>query len=208
MEESRMMGFSFPRVCAIAALIAAPVTAQTRDYPPDMTADYGKGQEASRSNPRSGAGPFSLRTGIGFTSSPTAFMFGVEGDYEVAKQFSLGANVQVGLDDEVTIVSPTAFARYRFDLGQLDEQLAPLEPSVRAGIGFSYWDKDLAFARSDDDTVFLFNLGTGLEYRFSPHFALGTLMHFNIMPTGMFDHKDYEDQFYFAWEVLTLRYTF
>jgi opacity protein-like surface antigen len=204
------MGISLTRVCAMAALIAAPVAAQTRDrdYPSEMTTDYGQEHQASSSKSHSSASPFSVRTGIGFTSSPTTFMFGVEGDYEIAPQFSLGANVQVGLDDHKTIVSPTAFARYRFDLGQLDEQLAPLEPSIRMGVGFTHFDRDVRFGPSIDDTVFLLDIGTGLEYRFNPNLALGTLMHFNVMPTGVFDDSPHEDHFYFGWEVLTLRYTF
>src|SRR5262245_22139035 len=95
--------------------------------------DYG------RSGP---AGPFSLRTGIGFTSSPTTFLMGFEGDYEVVDQFSLGAHVQLGVADDDLIVSPVAYGRYRFDLGQFNEDLAPVEPSIRGGLGFTYWEKD------------------------------------------------------------------
>ena len=135
-------------------------------------------------------------------------MFGVEGDYELSRQFSLGANVQTALDPDVTIVSPTVFARYRVDLGSMDEDLAPLEPSFGLGVGFSWWNRDLVNGREDDQAVFLLDIRPGLEYRLSPSLAIGTLFHFNVMPTGMFDHKAYEDQFYFGWEVLTLRYTF
>jgi hypothetical protein len=200
------MGFSFARAIAIAVLVAGPVWAEER-YPSEMDSDYGQEDSAS-SDLRSGAGPFSLRGGLGFTSDPTSFLFGVEADYEVAPQFSLGGNVQVGLDDDVTIVSPTAFARYRIDMGAMDSSLAAIEPSLGLGVGFTWWDRDLAFGRDDDDVAFLVDIRPGVEYRFTPNFAIGTLFHFNIIPTGLFDDRDYEEQFYFAWEVLTFRVTF
>ena len=199
-----MRSLSFARVFTIAALIAAPAWAQDR-YPSDS--DYGQ-DDSGGSDPRVGAGPFSLRGGLGFTSDPTSFLFGVEADYEIAPQFSLGGNVQVGLDDDVTIVSPTAFARYRIDLGAMDPGLAAIEPSVGLGVGFTWWDRDLHFDRDDDDVAFLIDIRPGVEYRLSPNFALGTLFHFNVIPTGLFDDKAYEEQFYFAWEVLTFRVTF
>ena len=180
-----MMGNRFTRVLAVALLCAAPAAAQTQ--------------------PRN---PWSVRGGLGFTASPTAFMFGVETEREVADQFGLGANVQVALSDEETIVSPTLFARYRLDLGSMDEALAPIEPSFRAGIGFTHENKEVAFNHDIDDTVFLMDLGMGVEYRLNPSLAVGTLMHFNIMPTGIFDNTSHEDHFYFAWEVLTLRWSF
>jgi hypothetical protein len=190
-------------VIAIAALIASPAWAQSRH---SMDSDYD--DDANSSDPRVGAGPFSLRGGLGFTLDPTSFMFAVEGDYEVVPQFSLGANVQTGLDDDVTIVTPTLFARYRIDMGAMDSSLAAVEPSLGLGVGFTYWDRDLQFGREDDDVAFLIDVRPGIEYRFTPNFAIGTLLHFNIMPTGLFDDKDYEEQFYFGWEVLTFRVTF
>jgi outer membrane protein with beta-barrel domain len=162
-------------------------------------------EESSHSGP---AGPFSLRTGIGFTSSPTTFLMGFEGDYEVVDQFSLGAHVQLGLSDDYTIVSPVFYGRYRIDLSGINPSLAPIEPSIRAGLGFTYWAKDLNNGHEDDDTQFLMSFGMGVEYRFTPNFAAGTLMHFNIIPTQVFDDRQYDDNFYWGWEVATLRYTF
>src|SRR5688572_29421934 len=89
----------------LCCTLAMSASAQTR-Y--DTDTDYE--QPASRNM----AGPFSLRAGIGCTSSPTTFLMGFEGDYEVAEQFSLGVHVQLGLDDDDTIVSPVAYGRYRF----------------------------------------------------------------------------------------------
>jgi hypothetical protein len=170
---------------------------------PEYETDDDYGREYNRGI----AGPFSLRTGLGFTSDPTTFLMGFEGDYEVADQFSLGVHVQLGVEDDL-IVSPVAYGRYRFDLSELDADLAPLEPSIRAGLGFSYWEKDLPAGREDDDLQFLMNFGTGVEYRLNPNLAVGTLVHFNIIPTEMFEDREYDDTFYFGWEVVTLRYTF
>jgi hypothetical protein len=183
-------------------------SAQT-DYDTDTDTDTDYGRYGYRGP----AGPFSLRTGIGFTTDPTTFLMGFEGDYEIVDQFSLGAHVQLGVSDDYLIVSPVAYGRYRFDLGQFNEDLAPIEPSIRAGLGFSYWEKDLPSRPfltddDDDDLQFLINFGTGIEYRLNPNLALGTLMHFNIIPTEMFDDRQYDDTFYWGWEVATIRFTF
>jgi Outer membrane protein beta-barrel domain len=203
----RTKGSSFWRSLAIAVLLAAPAGAQSREYPSDLSSDYGQDDSGGGAS-RDGAGPFSLRGGLGFSAGPTGFLFGLEGDYEVVDQISLGANVQVGVGDDVTIVSPSLFARYRIDLAGIDESLSDVEPSLRLGVGFTHWDRDVPFNRSIDDTVFLLDLGTGLEYRVSPHFAVGTLMHFNVMPTGVFEDRPQQDKFYFAWEVVTFRFQF
>ena len=183
-------------IAAVLCMFALSAGAQTQSQTHYQTTNYGP------------AGPFSLRTGIGFTSSPTTFLMGFEGDYEVAEQFSLGAHVQLGLADDDTIVSPVFYGRYRFDLSSFGENFAPIEPSIRGGLGFTYWEKDLNNGREDDDTQFLMSFGVGVEYRLTPNLAAGTLMHFNIIPTDVFDDRQYDDNFYFGWEVATLRYTF
>jgi hypothetical protein len=206
MRSSMARGYGIWFGIAVAVICAgAPsARAQNEDYPSEMTSDYG--EEPSSRSDLDEAGPFSIRAGLGFMASPTAFLLGFEGDYMVADQVSLGGLVELGLDDDRIIVSPVAYGRYWFDLGQYEAELEPLVPYLQAGLGFTWWDIDRP--RDDDDTAFLINFGFGAEYRFDPHLSLGSQMLFNFIPTEIHDGEPYDDNFYYSWEVLTLRYRF
>ena len=153
----------------------------------------------------SGAGRFSIRTGLGFTADPDGFLLGFEGDYAFTEHLSTGVLLQLGLDDDRTIVSPVVYGRFRSDLGGIDPALEPLEPYIHLGFGITYWHVDRRPPRSGttDDVEFLLNPGVGIEYRFTDHVSAGTHMMFNIIPAEIFGER-----FYFSWEVLTLRYRF
>ena len=111
-------------------------------------------------------GTFSLKPGLGFTSSPTSLLLGFEGDYRIAEPVSLGLLTEVGIDDDVTIVSPQLFARYWPDLGELiDPDVAFVEPYAHLGIGFTWWDADVYKGVDDDDTQFLLSPGFGVDFR-------------------------------------------
>jgi len=200
----RVLGTGFWLGLVVAAICAgAPAArAQTGDYPSQMNSDLG--QESASRGSADEAGPFSIRTGLGFTADPDAFLLGFEADYMVAGQFSLGGLVHVGIDDDYTIVSPVAYGRYRVELGEYEAALEPVSPYLQAGLGFTWWDVDRRSPfRDDDDAAFLVNFGFGVEYRFDPHLSLGTQMLFNFMPAEIYD-----ENFYYSWEVLTLRYRF
>jgi hypothetical protein len=200
-----MMGFSCTRLLAIAVLLAAPASAQTRPYPPDMTTDEREEQTGANGD----EGTFSLKPGLGFTASPTSLLLGFEGDYRVADPISLGALTEVGIRDHLTIVSPVLFARYWPNLGRLiDPDLSPIEPYLHLGLGFSYWDADGYRGVHDNDTEFLLNMGFGVEYRFTKHVSVGSQMLFNVIPAGELEHTRIDKTFYFSWQVVGLRYRF
>jgi opacity protein-like surface antigen len=169
-----------------------------------MSTDYGG--DASAPARRDDAGPFSLRTGLGFTSDPDTFLLGFEADYRiVAEGFSIGALVQLGVDDDTTIVSPVAYGRYTANLGAFTGALDRVDTYLQGGLGFTWWDVDRP-ARAggdDDDAEFLINFGFGAEYRLTEHVSAGTHMLFNVIPDEIYDER-----FYFSWEVVTLRYRF
>jgi opacity protein-like surface antigen len=150
---------------------------------------------------------WSLQSGLGFTAGPDTFLMGFEADYRMSDNFSVGASLQLGLDDVVTLVSPTGYVRYSFDLEQMGsgETWGRLTPFVQGGLGLTYIDLDIpSFLLIDDDDIgFLMNFGFGAEYSLSNSMSLGSRMLFNVIPTKVFG-----DTFYFSWEVATLRYRF
>jgi hypothetical protein len=198
------MGFSLTRVLAIAVLLAGPAVAQT-DYPEDRSSSSDEGGGAGYRD----EGTFSLKAGLGFTASPEALLLGFEGDYRVAEPFSLGLLTEVGIDDDVTIVSPQVYGRYWPDLGELiDPDVAFIEPYAQLGVGFTWWDADDFKGVHDDDTQFLLSPGFGLDFRINEHVAIGSQMLFNVIPAGIHDDTPIDDQFYYSWEVIGLRVRF
>lgn len=180
-----------------AAAPAQGPAATRRDAPPAV----GAGEEP---------GPFSVRSGLGFSVGPDAFVLGFEGDYAFSPAISAGLSLELGVNDDLTFVSPVAYGRYRFDLGDLtgEESLQKLFPYAQLGLGLTYWDRDLsgaarALGADEDDVVFLLNPGFGLEYEVSPHVAVSSQMLFNIMPDRIFNER-----FYYSWQVLGVRYRF
>jgi opacity protein-like surface antigen len=150
---------------------------------------------------------WSVETGLGFMADPDAFLMGFEGDYRLTHGFSLGAEVQLGIDDDFTVVSPTARARYSFDLRRMtsDEALYRLRPFVQSGVGFTYITVDAPNIPGvdDDDIGFLCNFGFGAEYLLDSSWSVGSKMLFNVLPGEVFG-----ESFYYSWEVASLRYRF
>ncbi len=147
--------------------------------------------------------PVSVQTGLGFTADPEAFLLGIEGDFQVNRNVSVGSTVQFGLDDRFTVISPTLHGRYWFEFPGRDEILQRLRPYVQLGAGFTYINVDGWRGQDDDDLGFLINGGFGADFRLSHSLSIGTKMLFNGIPGGVFG-----ENFYFSWEVAALRFRF
>jgi len=176
----------------VAALLCLAAPAWGQGYADDGTSGDG--------------GPFSLRTGLGFSVDPDTFLLGFEADYRIiAEGFSLGVLTQLGVDDDLTMVSPVVYGRYTANLGEFERSLDRVDTYLQAGLGFTWWDVDRPAHRGgdDDDTEFLTNFGFGAEYRLTDHVSAGTHLMFNVIPDEIYDER-----FYFSWEVVTLRYRF
>jgi opacity protein-like surface antigen len=184
-------------VLAIAVLLAGPVAAQDDDHRDGGGAGYRD------------EGTFSLKPGLGFTAGPTTLLLGFEGRLSGHGAVSVGLLTEVGLDDDVTIVSPQLFARYWPDLGEMiDPDVAFIEPYLHLGVGFSWWDADVYKHVDDDDTQFLLSPGFGVDFRINEQLSVGTQMLFNVIPAGIHDDTPIDDQFYWSWQVVGLRLRF
>lgn len=169
---------------------------------------FAAGTTAAEELPDVAAGearPWSLQAGLGFMADPDAFLLGVEADYRIGNGFSLGPSVELGLDDDFIVVSPTGYLRYSFDLGGISESLRPLRPFVQGGAGITWIHLDRPdFSGSDEDDVgFMANAGFGVDYGLTRHLALGSRMLFNFIPVNVFG-----ENFYYSWQVATLRFRF
>lgn len=150
--------------------------------------------------------PISQPRGLGFPAGPEAFTVGVEADFLVRGQLSMGPMVQVGLEDDFAVLSPTAFARLRFDLPGHGETLRRVRPFIQAGAGVAYVGievPDLPCVGVDDDIGLFTNAGLGADFRLSHSFSIGTKLLVNMMPGEVFG-----ESFSFSWEVAALRYRF
>ena len=194
------MGFSLTRVLAIVLLFAVPVVAQSNDYDDDRDG----GGAGFRDE-----GTFSLKAGLGFTSSPTSLLLGFEGDYRVMEPVSVGLLTEVGLDDDVTIVSPQLFARYWPDLGELiDPDVAFLEPYRASRHRLQLVGCRHVQGRRRRRHAVPAGPGFGLDLRINKNLSVGTQMLFNIIPVGIHEDSPIDDQFYYSWEVVGLRLRF
>ena len=149
--------------------------------------------------------PLSVATGIGFTASPDAFLWGFEVDYRLAEGFSVGGTLQLGLEDDFTIVSPTGHLRYTFDMsGGSPSGLSRVRPFIQTGLGFTFIDLDNTPPGVDDDAAgFMLNFGFGTEFVLTDALSVGSKMLFNFMPDDVLN-----ENFYYSWEIATIRFRF
>jgi len=199
-------------VCAAAPVAAQPMSERGErgeEEPRDQVSETPAPREApsrssSRESGRDAPGPFSVRTGLGFSIDPDSFLLGFEGDYAFDEHVSTGVLVELGVDDDLIFVSPVAYGRYRFDLADLtdEESVHALFPYVQGGLGLTHWDDDDRVG-DDDDTEFLLNVGFGVEYEVAEDVSVVSQMLFNIVPDKIFGER-----FYYSWEVMSVRYRF
>ena len=172
-------------VLAVSLIAATSATAQGSDGP--------------------GASRFSVQTGIGFFAEDDwdGFLWTADGLYHFDEHWSAGVQLDVGVEDDLTLLSMPFYGRFDSPNLPVDQpDLAKLRFFAKTGIGFTYAEIDTR-GRDDDDTGFLFMIGGGLAYPINEHFSLESAMQFNITTNDYFD-----DDFYYSWEVLGVRYRF
>jgi len=186
--------YSFPHVSGTLSLGDSYVTALA-----GAGAGAGAGGGAFQGGPSTAlaAGRWSVRGGIGFTTSPELFLMGLELDYNLFQNFGIGPLVQVGVTDKELLVAPTVNAQYAFNIPRLDR----LKPFIQGGIGFAYRNNE--DCDCNEDTGFLVNFGPGVDWFLAGNLAVGSSALFNFMPGDVLD-----DDFFFSWQVVTLRWVF
>lgn len=188
-------------LCSALVILALPRASLAQDWGEED--DVWTRSEASASDPIGGPMPtgWSLRAGIGFIHDPTALLLNFEAPYAFDQWVSAGPMLQVGLDDNNTIVAPSLNVSVTIpDLP--GEDFDRFHPFGFVGIGFAYIEDDNR--RNDNSsTGFLVNFGVGLEYQLSDNFFLGSQMIFNFLPEETLD-----EYFFFSWQIGGARITF
>ena len=175
-----------------------------------IAANSAAAEEPAASDPLSPS-RFSVQTGVGFFAEDNfdGFAWSGGGSYHIDENWSVGVDLQVGVDDDFTFVSMPFFARY--DFGDLPTDAPVLSQThffAKTGLGFTWAEFDgtvgpLNIKVDEDDTGVLWVIGGGVEYSFDEHFSLESQMLFNVTSNDLFD-----DDFYYSWQVIALRYRF
>ena len=158
-------------------------------------------QESAKRDPSH----FSAQTGIGFYVDDNwdGFLWTADGLYHFNESWSAGIELHVGGEDDLTLLSMPFYGRYDSPGLPVDQpELSKLRFFGKTGIGFTWAEVDKR-GRDKDDAGFLFMIGGGLAYPINDHFAVESAMQFNVTSNDAF-----EDDFYYSWEVIGLRYHF
>ncbi len=147
------------------------------------------------------AKPWSLRGGLGFMDDPDAFLLNFEIERFLRDEVAVGLGMQLGVDDDYTVVSPMLFTRYVFDLsGVQNDVIKKLQPFAQAAAGIAHIDTDTR-RRDRDGTDFLLSMGAGFDYPLRDPLSIGTRMLVNIIPGEVLNER-----VYFSWEIVSIRY--
>jgi len=144
-----------------------------------------------------GPSPHSLQlnTGIGFTSDPTTFLIGMGLDASINRNFALGPLLQIGVDDNTTLLAPSL--NFKGIFGERE-----FHPYVQSGLGFAYLEKEHRHG-DNDEFAFLVNFGGGLDVELTQSMVIGSGILFNFLPDEALG-----EHFFFSWQVLTLGFRF
>ncbi|MFP6656473.1 MAG: outer membrane beta-barrel protein, partial [Myxococcota bacterium] len=144
---------------------------------------------------------WSFRTGIGFIDDPNALQLNFEAPYALDEWISIGPMLQIGIDDNNTIVAPTM--NFTVTIPDLPgEDFDYLKPFALAGMGLAYIEDDNR--QNDNSSVgFLINFGVGVEIKISEKLFIGSQMMFNFLPETTLG-----ENFFYSWQVGGIRIAF
>jgi hypothetical protein len=168
---------------------------------PAFLSSGGGGAEESAGGPASAArfGRPSAKAAMGFTLDPDTFLLAFGADFFVTNNFNLGPLLELGVRDDRFLLAPTLSFQWLFDL---PAPMEPWKPFLQWGLGLAYLEEDNRLGRNDE-TGFLANFGFGFEYCLTNQIALGNSLLFNFLLDEVLDQN-----FFFSWQFVTVRFTF
>jgi len=195
-----MFRVAIPLGLSLAILLATvPYTSMAQDWGSESEDSWSAPAETQTGS--SALTGWSLRAGIGFIDDPTALLLNFEAPYALDQWVSVGPGIQVGIDDNNTVIAPTLNLTVTIpDLP--GEDFDRLKPYGIIGVGFAYIADDNR-PNDDDSAGFLIDFGVGLEYQLSENFFIGTQMMFNFLPETTLGQN-----FFYSWQVGGIRIAF
>lgn len=156
--------------CLVLAMTAACSTVAPRN---SVT------QDLEPSPPRSTlAGEVQGFVGLGFTDSPDTFLLPGEIDFYVDDNLAIGPKLQLGLDDDTTIVAPSFHVKKVFSIPH-EGGISRWKPYVQGGAGFAWLEKQ---RRTDeDDFGALLHFGGGVEVFLNEGLSLSSGIDINFL---------------------------
>ena len=142
------------------------------------------------------AGKTAVPIGIGFTDDPDTMLLAGAVDFPMGENWTIGPALQLGVDDDFTLIAPICQVKRFFPITSGDEGMRRLLPYVQGGAGLAYFNVDNG-PGDNDDLGLLLQVGGGLRYRMTDDLSLGTQMDLNFLPGEVLDER-----YYFSWEVL------
>jgi hypothetical protein len=187
----------------LGALLAALAAGCAVPHPPtrmqfDAIGPPTPAERAVAQEPQA-ATPGQARTvpiGIGYTDDPDTMLLAAAIDFPMGDNWTVGPALQLGVDDDFTIVAPVFQAKRFFPITSGDEGLRRLLPFVQGGAGVAWFQRDNT-PGDDDEVGLLLQVGGGVRFKMTDELSLGTQMDFNFLPSDPLD-----ESFYFSWEVL------
>lgn len=167
----------------------------------DFERERDRGRERYESSQKNDS-RFAVRGGIGFTEGPDSFLMNLDIETMARDEVAVGLGLQLGVDDDFVIISPTLFTRYIFNLSGFENKtMKKLRPFLQGGAGLTYIEENRP-GRDRDATDFLINIGAGVDFPLDDSISIGTRMLVNLIPGEVLDQR-----VYFNWEILSVRYS-
>lgn len=145
-----------------------------------------------------------LSFGLGIMRDPDADLLAAAADFPLAELWTVGPAVEVGVDDDFTLVAPMVqFKRY-FPINSSKDFASRLLPFVQGGAGVAFLDVDPDGPNPGaDDEGLLLSVGGGVRYMFNDKLGLGSQVQFNFLPGEVLDERTYT-----SWQIAQLVLTF
>lgn len=145
--------------------------------------------------------PRQLFIGIGFTDGPDTFLLGGEADFPVNQRLSIGPMLQLGFDDNTTLIAPSFQAKYRIPL-EYGSGPSAFTPFVQGGIGAAYLDKS-DMSGDHSGVGLLVHIGGGVEMQLDKDLVLATNLQADLLPVHVAG-----EGFMWSWQILQLGFRF
>jgi hypothetical protein len=136
--------------------------------------------------------------GLGQIDDPDAFLLGGQIEFYQTDRLAIGPMLQVGLDDDLTVVAPSLFGKFRFPLMRVER----LTPFAQGGIGFLWAERNRP-GGNEDDIGFMLQAGGGVEWQIDQQLFLAGSVVVDLLPSDVLN-----ENVILTWQIVQIGYRF